>query len=137
MFRNNDIPEEYNKIAEISDNYVIWVASSNLTSGTTYTAYVQYFSPSWLVIPIDNYKISSGTTYTLEAHYNNSGMYSYLDYYDVDFSRTAFTSSDLSFSDSDESRADFPAIFGCQVFFVVLFIWVFHHISLLFKKDGI
>lgn len=46
LFRNNDIPAEYNKLAEISDNYLVWVRESKLQAGSTYSAYVQFIYPS-------------------------------------------------------------------------------------------
>lgn len=46
MYKNNDIPTEYSNLAEISDNYLIWVRESTLQSGRKYSAYVQFLNPS-------------------------------------------------------------------------------------------
>lgn len=136
MFHNNDIPEGYNKIAEISDNYVVWTNESKLESGRNYTVYYEYLQPSWLVVPIDNYQIKSGTEYTYVAHYNNSGMYSYLDYYDVDYSLTTMSPDSDILTDNDFDRADMPLIFICQFILVFCFVWIINQLSKLIHKGG-
>lgn len=137
MFVNNDIPQEYNKIAEISDNYIVWVSSSKLVSGTKYTAYIQYLKPSWLVVSTNDYMIKTGTKYTLDAHYTNNNMYSYLDYYDVDYELTTMAVDHTSDSDDLHYRADFPEIFICGFIICFVFWWVFHNLSRLFFKGGL
>ena len=93
FYRSNDIPQEYNKLAEISDNYLVWVRESTLVSGSNYNAYIQFLSPSFSYIFIDNYKIKSGTNYRYDAHYTSNNMYSYLDYYDCSYTLSTFAVS--------------------------------------------
>lgn len=137
MFINNDIPQGYNKIAEISDNYVVWVRESTLNSGTKYSAYIQYLKPSWLLVFTHDYMIKSGTSYTLDAHYTSNNMYSYIDYYTADYSLTTMSVDDSNFSDDIHYRADFPEIFICGFIVCVIFYWVFHNLSRLFFKGGL
>lgn len=86
---------------------------------------------------IDNYKIKTGDNYTLEAHYNNSGMYSYLDYYDVAYSLTTMQVDSDNFDSGDYSRADFPTIFVAQFVLVIIFYFVLNKLSRLFFKGGL
>ena len=72
IYKNSDIPSSYNKIAEIGDNYIVWVRESTLNSGTSYQAYIQYLSPSFSYFFTDNYNIKVGTDYQYNAHYNNN-----------------------------------------------------------------
>ena len=113
FYRNDDIPQGYNKIAEISDNYLVWVRESTLESGTNYSAYIQFLNPSEFLVFTDNYKITSGTSYEYNAHYTNNGMYSYIDYYDCDFSRTTMSVDSDDFATGIYDRADAPTIFIC------------------------
>lgn len=137
MYINNDIPEGYNKLAEISDNYLVWVRESKLISGTKYSAYIQYLEPSWLVVSTDDYMIKDGTKYTYDAHYNSNNMYSYLDYYDVNYELTTMTVDHTNDSDDIHYRADFPEIFICGFIIVLIFYWVFKNLSRLFFKGGL
>lgn len=137
MFRNNDIPQEYNKLAEISDNYLVWVRESRLVSGTKYNAYIQYLSPSWLVVSTNDYMIKSGTNYRYNAHYSTNSMYNYLDYYDTSYELTTLAVSSDHFTSDIHSRADFPLIFVCGFLICLVFWWVFHNLSRLFFKGGL
>lgn len=137
IFRNNDIPKGYNNLAEISDNYLVWVRESTLESGRNYTAVVQYLSPSFVWFVIDDYKIKTGTRYRLDANYLNNGVYSYLDNYDVSFSLDTSEVDISLFSDNDFDRADMPLIFICQFLCVVIFVWMLNQLSKLVKKDGV
>ena len=137
MFLNNDIPQEYNKVAEISDNYLVWVRESKLQSGTKYNAYYQYLKPSWLVVFTDDYMIKDGTNYRYDAHYNSNNMYSYLDYYTTSYE---LTTQEIDRSDDGSDvhlRADFPEIFICGFIICVVFYWVFKNLSRLFFKGGL
>lgn len=136
IYKSNDIPEGYNKIAEISDNYLVWVRESTLQSGTSYSAYYQFINPSISVIFTNNYRISSGTNYTLDANYVSNGMYNYLDSYDVSFSRTCLTVDSDYISNDDFDRGDMPLIFMCQFICCIFFVWMLNQLSKLIKKDG-
>ena len=136
IYRSDDIPEGYNKIAEISDNYLVWVRESKLNSGTSYSAYYQFISPSVSVLFTDNYKISSGTNYSLDANYVNNGVYQYLDSYDVEFSRDTLAVSSEEISSNDFDRGDMPSIFICQFICCIFFVWMLNQLSKLIKKDG-
>lgn len=137
IYRSNDIPQGYNKVAEISDNYLVWVRESRLQSGTSYQAYYQFLNPSIAIVFTDNYKITSGTNYTLDANYINNGMYSYIDNYDVVYYRDTLNVSDDQWTYSDFDRADMPYIFVCQFICCIFFVWMLNQLSKLFKKDGV
>lgn len=138
MFRNNDIPQEYNKLAEISDNYLVWVRESSLSSGTNYSAYIQYIYPSPSLLFTTNYKITKGDYYNLEANYSNNGMYNYITDYDVNFTKTT-TLVDLDdyFDNSDYSRADFPTLFMAQFIIVIMLYFIINKITRLCFKGGV
>ena len=137
IYRSNDTPQAYNKIAEISDNYIVWVRESTLQSGTNYSAYIQYLSPSICGFLIEDYKITAGTSYTLDANYINNGMYSYIDSYDVEFTMDTYSPNVDDFSVNDFDRGDMPLIFICQFICCILFVWMLNQCSKLFKKDGV
>lgn len=137
IYRSDDTPQAYNKIAEISDNYIVWVRESTLQSGSTYSAYIQYLSPSICGFLIDDYKITSGTSYTLDANYINNGMYSYIDNYDVEFTMDTYSPDSDDFSVNDFDRGDMPLIFICQFICCIFFVWMLNQLSKLFKKDGV
>ena len=44
IYKNSEIPSNFNKIAEISDNYIVWVRENRLQSNNSYEAYIQYIS---------------------------------------------------------------------------------------------
>lgn len=121
IYRSDDIPSNFNKIAEISDNYIIWVRENVLQSGNSYEAYIQYLSPSFSFFYTDDYKIKDGTDYLYNAHYINNGVYSYIDYYDQEFSLTTLEVSSDQIESSDYVRSDFPQIFICGMILVGIF----------------
>lgn len=124
MYRSDVIPESYNKIAEISDNYVVWVQPSTLSSGTDYNAYYQFLKPSFYVVEVDNYRIKEGTSY-----YYESG--------DVSYTMTCMVPTSESISSDNWENADFPDYFVCQFLLCVFFLWVFKQLSRLFFKGGL
>lgn len=136
IYRCNDIPEGYTNLAEISDNYLVWVRESTLLSGRDYSAYIQYMTPSIYTVLIDNYRIKTGDNYSLIANYTSNGMYNYLDSYDVEFSLQTLTVDNDLISDNLYDRADAPQIFACQFICVVIFVWVLNQLSKLAKKGG-
>lgn len=137
IYKNNDIPTEYNKLAEISDNYLVWVRESSLSSGVSYNAYVQLLQPSFGLFFTNDYKISNGTDYTLDANYVTSGMYNYLDSYDVSYTRSTLAIDSDYLSDNDYDRADMPLIFVCQFIVCLFVVWVLNQLSKLVHKGGV
>lgn len=137
IFRNNDIPQEYNNIAEISDNYLVWVRESSLVSGRDYNAYIQFLTPSFWVTFTDSYRISSGTDYEYVPHYTSGGAFSYVDYYDSSFTRTTLAVDSDDFSTNDFDRADMPLIFVCQFICCVFVVWMLDQLSKLVHKGGV
>lgn len=136
IYRNDDIPQGYNKIAEISDNYLVWVRESSLQSGTSYSAYIQYINPSEFLVFIDNYKITSGTDYEVIPHYTSGGMYTYVDSYDVDFTRTTISVDSELFSSNVYDRGDACSLFVCQFLCCVFFVWLLNQLTKIVRKDG-
>lgn len=136
IYRSDDIPEGYNKIAEISDNYLVWVRESLLSSGTKYSAYIQFMKPSISVLFTNDYMISSGTDYEVIPHYTSGGMYTYVDSYDVDFTRTTISVPTSEISNSNYDRSDMPQIFVCQFICVLIVVWILNQLSKLVHKGG-
>lgn len=136
IYRNNEIPSAYNKIAEFSDNYVVWVKDSKLNSGVSYDAYIQFFSPSFSYFFTDDYRIKYGDSYTYIANYTNVGGFSYITDYTSEYSLiTLDPGNDVT---SEEfNRADMPIIFICQVVMCVIFLWVFKQLSRIFYRGGL
>lgn len=125
MFKSSDIPSSYNRIAEVGDNYVVWVSQNKLNSGTSYIAYYQFFTPSFYVMKVDNYYIKDGSEYSVSA----SG--------DYDYSFVTMIPDDDYWGDTQYDRADFPQIFVCGFIILIGFIWVFKQLSRLFFKGGL
>lgn len=136
IYRSNDIPEGYTNLAEISDNYVVWVRESVLYNGRDYPAYIQYMTPSIYCVFTDNYRIKTGDTYSFNANYTTNGMYNYLDSYDVEFSLNTISVDDDLVTGDLYDRADAPQIFICQFICVIIFVWVLNQLSKIAKKGG-
>lgn len=136
MYKNNDIPEEYNNLAEFSDNYLVWVRESKLISGTSYNAYIQYLIPSTYLVFTNNYKIKNGDKYTFDANYINNGMYNYLDSYDVNFELTTLQVDNDTFNDFNNDRADYPLIFIAQFCTAIIIVWILNQLTKLVRKGG-
>lgn len=135
MYVDENIPSNFNKIAEISDNYIILVKESSLNNNSSYEAYVQFFSPSTQVIHLTNYKISTGDDYSYDYHYTNNQYYSYIDYVDVDFTKHTYTLDQTSTDFWD--RPDYWSI-GCVVFFLMCLVIVIVNLaSSLITKGGL
>lgn len=138
MFRDSSIPSAYNRLAEISDNYLVWVRESKLKSGTSYSAYYQYFTPSWCVLFTNDYKITTGTKYSFDYNYVSNGYGgSYIDSADYSFELDTLSVDSTQFSDSVFARADFLSLFVVEFLLCVLAYWVFHNMSRLFFKGGL
>lgn len=86
MFISDIIPENYNRIAEISDNYIILVRENVLNNNNSYDAYIQFFSPSTEVVHLNNYRITKYNNITYNYIYNNNQFYNYIDYVTTEFS---------------------------------------------------
>lgn len=136
IYRNNDIPQGYNRLAEISDNYLVWVRESTLNSGTSYSAYIQYINPSAFLVFTNDYKITKGTSYTFDANYVTNGMYNYLDSYTADFSLATMSVDSDDLVSGTYDRADSPSIFICQIICVVCFVWILNQLTKIVRKDG-
>lgn len=121
IYKNSEIPSNFNKIAEISDNYIIWVRENRLQSNNSYEAYVQYISPSFSYLYTDDYKIKQGSNYVLDANYVNNGVYSYIDSYDVNYYLDTITTSSGDVTTNDYFRSDYTNIFICGFIIVLLF----------------
>lgn len=137
FYKNEDIPANFNKVAEISDNYIVWVRESTLNDNTSYNAYIQFLNPSFSYLYTEDYKIRSGSEYQYNAHYTNNGMYSYIDYYDTDFSLSTMQVDDDLISTEDTSRSDCITIFGGQILCCICILWVFKQMSRLFFRGGL
>lgn len=121
IYKNNEIPSNYNKIAEIGDNYIIWVRESTLSSGTNYQAYIQFLQPSFSYIFTDEYRIKTGDNYVYNANYTNNGMYSYIDNYNAEYSLKTISTSSGDVITDDYFRSDYTNIFICGFIIVFLF----------------
>lgn len=138
IYRNNEIPSNYNKVAEISDNYIVWVKESRLQNDIDYDAYIQFFNPSFSYVHIGDYKIQKGDSFSIIPHYTNNGVYNYIDYYEYDFSLGTYElASGDDFTYNEYNRSDFIPIFIGQFIVVIIFVWILNKISLLWKKGGV
>lgn len=90
MFISEEIPTNFNKVAELHDNYVILVKEDVLTSGRTYEAYIQFFNPSTTYEHLTNYRISDGNDIKYNYHYTNNQYYSYIDYMQVAYTKNTY-----------------------------------------------
>lgn len=137
IFRSDDIPLNYNKIAELSDNYIVWVREDNLNNDREYNAYIQYFKPCFSYVFIEDYKIKNGTEYNYIPNYVNNGVYSYIDNYDVEYNLNTYEVDDSYFSNNLNYSVDCVPIFFSQILCVVCILWVFKQFSRLFFKGGL
>lgn len=135
MFISSDIPANFNRVAEISDNYIILVKESKLNSNTNYEAYYQFFSPSTEVVYTDKYKITSGTSYKYNYHYINNQYYSYIDYMDTEFSKDTFLLTNISNNLFD--RHDYWSIGVCVGLLLALTIVIVNLATSLIHRGGI
>lgn len=137
MYKNEDIPSNFNYIAEFSDNFVVWVNQSKLDNNIGYEAYIQYFKPFFQVIHINDYYITKGSEYTYNYDYNEDVSGSYLSSSEVNYSLKTSQVDDNNITFSPFAVADFPQIFVCQFIIVLVFLWVFKGLSRLFFKGGL
>lgn len=137
IYKNKDIPNNYNRIAEISDNYVVWVKESTLNNNNSYGAYIQFLNPSFSYFYTDEYKIKNGSSYTLDYNYYTSNFGSYIDSADLNYSLTTLEVDDNYISSEDVARADCIAIYFGQILCIVSILWVFKQMSRLFFRGGL
>lgn len=135
MFVDISIPNNFNRIAEISDNYIVLVKENKLNSGTSYEAYYQFYSPSTEVVHVTNYKITNGDAYTYNYHYTNNQYYSYIDYMDLEFSKTTLTLDNRTSDLFD--RHDYWSIGLTVALLLSLFIIIANLASSLIHRGGI
>lgn len=133
FYKNDEIPSNYNKIADFSDNYIVWCRESVLNSGVDYDVYIQFFTPSFGLLHIDNYRITKGTEYSLLYNYSTYGFTSA----DCDFSFRSYVPDNNEIIDNDYLRSDYTNIFICGFIAVFFFYFVFHKLSYLYRKGGI
>lgn len=132
MFISDEIPATFDRIAELSDNYVVLVKEPKLYTGSSYEAYVQYFSPSVLVVHLDDYKIKTGDSMSLDYTTNASG-----DLLSAEVSYELSTYELESRENGFYDRYDSPYILFHQFFILFLFVWVLNQMSKLVKKGGV
>lgn len=134
MFISENIPSNFNRIAELSDNYVVLVKEQQLLSGHTYEAYIQYFSPSTQILHLNNYKIVDGDTYTLDYHYINNQYYSYIDYVSVDYTKNTY---ELDRSTDFWDRGDILFLIPAVIYLLLLIILIVNLATSLVHRGGI
>lgn len=137
IYKNKEIPNTFNKIAEISDNYIVWVEESNLINNRSYDAYVQFINPSFSYYFTDSYYIKNGTSYELDYNYINGTYTTYLDSANVNYSLNTMLVDDDYISFDETSRADTIPIFIGQIFCCICILWVFKQLSRLFFRGGL
>lgn len=135
MFISEDIPSNFNRVAEISDNFIVLVKENKLNSGQNYQAYYQFFSPSTEVIFTDHYKITKGDTYTYDYNYVNNQYYSYIDSMDLVYSKDTFELTNISNDLWD--RHDYWSIGITIGLLLALFILIYNLATSLVTKGGI
>ena len=136
MYISSDIPSNFNKVYELSDNYIVLGTSSNLSSDVNYEVYIQYFLPSIYVVHLTDYKIKLENANDFSLNYNYyqmGGVYSA----DGVFSQTACQIDRSLCSDSQFDRGDFTLIFICQFLICVWFVWLLNQLTKLVHKGGI
>lgn len=121
----------------IGDNFIVWVRDSKLISGRKYSAYIQYFEPSFAYVYTDDYMITKGSNYVLDYNYTNSQFSSYISSADISYSYDTMYVDDSYYSDLGYFRADSVSIFVGQFICVVCFLWIFKQFSRLFFKGGL
>ena len=135
IYKSDSIPNSFNKIAEFSDNYIVFVEEAELKSDTKYEAYFQYLKPSVFTVFVDDYQITKGTSYTYDYNYSNNGFYDYVDSVDLEYSLNTMTSDD--FTSLQGTRADSIDILLGHVLICICILWVFKQFSRLFFKGGL
>lgn len=137
IYKNSTIPSNFNKIAEISDNYIVYVKESTLHNGINYEAYIQYINPSTYVLYINDYKIRNGDYYSYDINYLNNGLYNYIDSIDCNYTLSTYTVDSNLISYENSNRGDIVMIFLGQILCCICVLWVFKQLSRLFFRGGL
>lgn len=137
IYKNKDIPSNFNKVAEIGDNYIVFVKENKLNSDTDYQAYIQYFSPSWAYFYTTSYRIKQYDHVDMDINYDTSGIYSYLDSITTNTSLTTYQVSDDYISTDETSRFDTITLLFGQILCCICILWVFKQLSRLVYKGGL
>lgn len=132
VFVSDSIPGEFNRIAEVSDNYVVLVQEQQLVSGRQYDAYYQFFNPSLQVLYVNDYELKSGIIKNIDFDYNSSG-----EIIDNSFNYELNTMILDDRSSNLEDRPDYPVILWSQFLLLFVFVWVLNQTSKLYKKGGV
>lgn len=138
MFKSNKIPNNFNKVVDISDNFIVFVKENTLTNDQDYEAYIQYIKPSFYVLHTYDYRITKGDSYSFDYNYVNNGFGGqYIDSADYTFEKHTLMLESGDTSINEYERGDFPSIFVCQFIMVIIFLWVFKQLSRIFFKGGL
>lgn len=137
IYKDISIPYNFSNIAEISDNYIVFVKENKLFNGIDYEAYYQFINPSTYILYTDNYRITKGDYYNYEANYTNVGGFSYITDYDTNYTLNTLQVDDDFISSFDKDRADIIYIFLGQILCCVVILWIFKQLSRLFSKGGL
>lgn len=137
LYKNKDIPKNYNRIAEISDNYIVWVKEATLSNNTSYNAYIQFFNPSFSYFFTSDYKIKEGSSYTLDYNYYTSNFGSYIDSADLNYNLSTLEVDHNYITSNETARSDAILIFLGQILCCVYILWIFKQMSRLFFRGGL
>lgn len=135
IYKDESIPDNYNRIAEVSDNYIVFVKESVLYNGSDYKAYYQYIKPSTYIFYTENYRITKFDAYEESFDSYNNGVFSTLDSSIASFQLHTMTSED--FSSDDKYRADIIDIFFGQILCCIVILWIFKQLSRLVYRGGL
>lgn len=135
MYINSDIPSNYKYVAELSDNYIVLVRESVLSSNNSYDAYIQFFQPSTNYIHVNDYVITNGNNYTYDFNYTFNQYYNYIDNVELTFTKDLYQLNDIS--NDIGSAYDYPFIFICQFLCVIAFVWIVNQLTKIVCKGGV
>lgn len=133
IYKNKDIPSNFNKIAEVGDNYIVFVKDNNIVSGRNYEAYIQFFNPSWAYFYTTTYNVKSSSS---DVNYHNNGYYNYIDNINTSSSYNTYSIDNSFITTEDSERADVVSILLGQILCVACILWVFKQFSYLWHKGG-
>lgn len=135
MYIDENIPSNYNRIAEISDNYIILVRENVLNSNNTYNAYIQYFNPSTQVIFINDYRIKYGDTYSIDYSYTSNQWGNFLNTGDLVYS---LHTNEINNIQSDFfSRPDCANFLFTATLIIIFLLFCMNAVTSLVEKGGV
>lgn len=135
MYIDDSIPATYDRIAEISNNYIVLVKEQTLRSNNSYDAYYQFFIPSTYVLHVDDYQIYKGTNYVSNYNYINNQYFSYIDDVNTNYSITTQELFDRSSGFWD--RGDCFQILGCAAIVIIFVLFCLNAVTSLVEKGGV